>query len=112
MLLQTDLEFNQNAIKSLNKQFNVEMFHSRVRGGKAFAAEQKICEFKKILLKSKRLVKSDGQRIKPNELIRKAAENMNETNSTKYGVTPETIEKKVLIRQMTNTIENCTIFCA
>ena len=32
MQLQTDLEFNQNTIKSLNKQFNVEMFHSRVRG--------------------------------------------------------------------------------
>ena len=58
ILLQTDLEFNQNAIKRLNKEFGVEMFHTKVRGGKAFAAEQKIREFKKILLQSKRYVKS------------------------------------------------------
>ena len=96
MQLQTDLEFNQNATKNLNKQFDVEMFHTKIQGGKAFAAEQKIREFKKILLKSKRFVKSDGQRIKANEFIKKAAENMNETNSTKYGVSPETIEKKSL----------------
>ena len=44
--LQTDLEFNQNEIKKLNKKFNIEMFHTRTRGGKAFAAEQKIREFK------------------------------------------------------------------
>ena len=49
MSLQTDLEFKQNAIKKLNQEFNVEMFHSKVRGGKAFAAEQKIRELKKIL---------------------------------------------------------------
>ena len=96
MKLQTDLEFNQNAIKNLNKQFNVEMYHTKIRGEKAFAPEQKIGEFKKILLKSKRFVKSDGQKIKPNELIKKAAENMNETNSTKYGIPPETVEKKTL----------------
>ena len=47
MRLQTDLEFNQNLIKKLNNDFNVEMFHTKVRGGKAFAAEQKIREFKK-----------------------------------------------------------------
>ena len=50
MYLQTDLEFKQNMIKNLNKEFNVEMFHTKVRGGKAFAAEQKIREFKKLLL--------------------------------------------------------------
>ena len=49
MTLQTDLEFKQNEIKKLNEQYNVEMFHSKVRGGKAFAAEQKIREFKKLL---------------------------------------------------------------
>ena len=70
------------------------MFHSKVRGGKAFAAEQKIRELKKILLKSKRFVKSRGERIKPNQLIKKAVENMNETASTKYGVSPESVENK------------------
>ena len=108
MQLQTDLEFKQNAIKFLNEQFNVVMFHNKIRGGKA--AEQKIREFKRILLKSKRFVKSDGQRIKPNELIKKASQNMNETISSKYGVAPETIKKKVLIHLMVNIIENYTIF--
>ena len=45
--LQTDLEFKQNQIKKLNAEFNVEMFHKKIRGGKHFAAEQKIREFKK-----------------------------------------------------------------
>ena len=57
MRLQTDLEFKQNQIKKLNNEFDVEMFYTKVRGGKAFAAEQKIREFKKILLKSKRFEK-------------------------------------------------------
>ena len=96
MTLQTDLEFKQNTIKKLNDEFDVEMFHSKVRGGKAFAAEQKIREFKKILLKSKRFIKSKGERIKPNQLIKKAVENMNETISTKYGVSPESVEKNTL----------------
>ena len=42
MHLQTDLEFKQNQIKKLNYEFNVEMFHTKVWGAKAFAAEQKI----------------------------------------------------------------------
>ena len=52
MRLQADLEFKQNQIKKLNDEFDIEMF--QVRGGKAFAAEQKIREFKKILVRSKR----------------------------------------------------------
>ena len=96
MTLQTDLEFKQNAIKKLKTEFNVEMFHSKVRGGKAFAAEQKIRELKKILLKSKRFVKSQGERIRPNQLIKKAVENMNETASIKYGVSPESVENKTI----------------
>ena len=40
MRLQIDLEFNQNKIKALNKKSDVEMFHTKIRGGKAFAAEQ------------------------------------------------------------------------
>ena len=96
MRLQTDLKFNQNQIKKLKDEFNVEMFHTKVRGGKVFAAEQKIREFKKILLRSKRFEKLRKNRIKPNDLIRKAAQNMNETISTKYTLAPETIEKRSL----------------
>ena len=58
MRLQVDLEFQQNEIKKLNQKYNVEMFSTKIRGGKAFAAEQKIREFKKILFRSKRLHKS------------------------------------------------------
>ena len=35
--LQTNQEFQQNKIKKLNTKFNVKMFSSRIRGGKAFA---------------------------------------------------------------------------
>ena len=72
------------------------MFHTKIRGGKAFAAEQKIREFRKTLLRSKRFEKLRKNRIKPNDLIRKAAQNMNETISTKYNLAPETIEKRSL----------------
>ena len=96
MRLQADLEFKQNQIKKLNDEFNVDMFHTRERGEKAFAAEQKIRQFKKTLLRSKRLEKDRDKRIKPNDLIRKAAQNMNETISTKYQLAPETIEKRSL----------------
>ena len=97
MRLQTDLEFQQNEIKKLNVKYNVEMFSLRIRGGKAFAAEQKIREFKKILFKSKRLHKATkGKRLDSKKLIRKAVENMNKTNSQKYGLPPETVEEKTL----------------
>ena len=71
MRLQTDLEFNQNQIKKLKNDFHVEMFHTKVQGGKAFAAEQKIREFKKILSRSKRFEKLRKNRIKPSDFIRK-----------------------------------------
>ena len=71
MSIQTDLEFKQNAIKKLNQEFNVEMFHSKVRGGKAFAAEQKIRELKKILLKSKRFVKAEEKELNQINLLKR-----------------------------------------
>ena len=72
------------------------MFQAKVQGGKAFAAEQKIKEFKKNLLRSKRFEKSRKNRIKPNDLIKKAVQNMNETISTKYQLAPKTIKKRSL----------------
>ena len=94
--LQTDLEFNQNKIKALNKKFDVEIFHTKNRGGKAFAAEQKIRKFKNISLRSKRFEKIKKNRIKPNQLIKNAAENMNKTVSAKYGIAPENIFSRSL----------------
>ena len=58
MKLQVDQEFQQVRIKDLNKQNNVEMFSTSLRGGKAFAAEQKIRELKT------RISKLDGQKLK------------------------------------------------
>ena len=46
MRLQRDQEFNERNIKELNKKFDVEMYSTHLRGGKDFAAEQKICELK------------------------------------------------------------------
>ena len=42
MRLQVDQEFKQIRINDLNKQNNMQMFSTSIRGGKAFAAEQKI----------------------------------------------------------------------
>ena len=63
MRLQTDQEFQQNEIKKINLKYNVEMFSSRIRGGKAFAAEQKIREFKKILFKTKNTYRMSKKKI-------------------------------------------------
>ena len=62
MRLQTDQEFQQNEIKILNVKYNVEMFSSRIRGGKAFAAEQKIRELKKIIFKTKNVYKMSKEK--------------------------------------------------
>ena len=63
---------------------------------KSICCRTKIKRFKKRLLRSKRLEKQRGKRIKPNNLIQKAAQNMNETISTKYQLVPESIEKRSL----------------
>ena len=96
MRLQTDLEFKQNQVLKLNDEFNVEMFQTRLRGRKVFAAEQKIREFKKLLLRGTRLEKQQGKIFKPNDLIKQVAQYMNETISRKYELAPETIEKRSL----------------
>ena len=55
MRVQTDREFQQTAIAKLNKECEVDMYSTNLRGGKAFAAEQKIRELEKLLLRSKRV---------------------------------------------------------
>ena len=67
MRLQTDLEFKQNQIKKLNNEFDIEMFLTKVRGGKVFTAEQKIREFKKILVRVNDLRKKE--KIELNQII-------------------------------------------
>ena len=72
------------------------MFSTRVRGGKAFAAEQKMRDFKKLLVKVKALYKKNKTKFKPNELIKKATMNMDKTKTAKYQIEPENVEKKSL----------------
>ena len=96
MRLQTDQEFQQNEIKKINLKYNVEMFSTRVRGGKAFAAEQKIRELKKVIFKTKNAYKLSKRKINSKKIIQKAVENLNKTNSEKYGLPPEIIERKTL----------------
>ena len=70
------------------------MFRSDVRGGKAYAAEQKIREFKKLLFRSKRLHKATSiKRFGPKKIIRKATENMNSIRSQKYGCAPDVVKE-------------------
>ena len=97
MRLQTDLETKQKEIFDLNKKYNVEMFSTAVRVGKAFAAKQKLRELKKRL--SKLLQPQGNSKIKlksPNLIIQKAVENMNSLPTAKYGVKPDKIEKRSL----------------
>ena len=96
MRLRTDQEFQQNEIKKINLKYNVDMFSTNIRGGKAFAAEQKIRELKKILFKTKNVYKRSKKKINSKKIIEKAIENMNKINSEKYGLPPEIIEKKTL----------------
>ena len=98
MRLQTDLEFQQNEIKRLNKKYNVEMFSLRVRGGKAYAAEQKIRELKKLLFKSKKThkVSNSSKHFNPKKLIRKATANINNVRSQKYGYPSEAAEENAV----------------
>ena len=93
--LQTDFQFQQNEIKRLNEKYNVEMFSSLMRGGKAYAAEQKIREFRKLLFKSRKahrqlLPALDSIQKK---LMHKATTKMNNIQSQKYGDPPEAIKE-------------------
>ena len=73
------------------------MFSTKIRGGKAFAAEQKIREFKKLLLKSKSLHKSaSSRRLEPKKIIQRAVNKMNKIASQKHGFSPGFVEEKTL----------------
>ena len=81
MRLQVDNEFQQVKIKDMNDKNNVEMFTTSVRGGKAFAAEQKIRELKTRISK----IIAQKLKISPSKIIDASTGNMNLTKSTKYG---------------------------
>ena len=96
MRLQTDQEFQQIKIKKLNDENDVTMFSSKIREGKAFAAERAIRDLKKVLLRSKCIEKEAKRHVKPYNLIRKATNNLNNKTMLTYGVAPKDIEKRSL----------------
>ena len=69
MRLQVDNEFLQVKVKDFNDENNVEMFTSSVRGGKAFAAEQKIRQLKTRILK----LNAEKLKINPSKIVQNSA---------------------------------------
>ena len=101
MRLQVDNEFQQVKIKDLNDKNNAEMFTTSVRGGKAFAAEQKNREFKR------RIAKLNAEKlISPTKIISGSASNMNSDQNEKYDLSPDEIEKKYLSSERFRTLFN------
>ena len=49
MRLQVDLEFQQNEIKKLNQKYNVEMFSTKIRGGKLLQPNKKLENLKNFI---------------------------------------------------------------
>ena len=96
MRLQTDQEYQQKNIKKLNKEYDVKIYSTKLGWGKAFAAEQKNRELKKLLLWSKHIQKLQRKRVKPNELIKKAIFNLNNIKSPKYGYALQKVENESL----------------
>ena len=96
MRLQTNLQFHQNEIKRLNEKYNVGMLSSKVRGGKTFAAKQKIREFKKLLFKSKKLHKaSKTSRVNPCKIDLKCCYKHEQNKLTKIWHTSRRDRRKV-----------------
>ena len=102
MRLQVDNEFQQVKIHDLNDQSNVEMFTTSIRGGKAFAAEQKIRELKTRVGK----LKIQKLKISSTKIILKSAANMNNLLNEKYGLPPEEIETRSLSDERFRTLFN------
>ena len=91
MKLQVDQEFQQVRIKDLNDLNNVEMFSTSIRGGKAFAAEQKIRELKTRIAK----LASQKLKITPKKIIEMSTANMNIQSSKKFVFFPEEVKDLV-----------------
>ena len=102
MRLQVDQEFQQVRIKDLNDLNNVQMFPTSLRGGKVFAAEQKIRELKIRIAK----LASQKLKISPNKIIEMSTANMNIQSNKKYGFSPEEVEKRSLQSERFRTVYN------
>ena len=103
--LQVDNEFRQVKIKNLNDENNVQMFTSSLRGGKVFAAEQKIRELKT------RISKLNAQKLKiiPTKIIQNSTLSMNLMKSVKYCLSPKEIERQSLTNKRFRILFNMRI---
>ena len=99
MRLQIGQEFKQRKVFDLNKKYNVDMFSTAVREGKAFAAEQKLRELKKRISKIKAIEKNSSKKISPYQIITKSVENMYSLPTAKYKQVPNDVESKTLISE-------------
>ena len=104
MRFQVDQGFQQGKIKDFHELNNVEMFSTSLRGGKAFAAEQKIRELKTKLNISKLNVQK--LKISPKKIIEISTENMNIQPSKKYGFSPKEVESRAIKSERFRTIYN------
>ena len=93
------LQVDQEILNILN---NVKIFSTSLRGGKAFAAEQKIRELKA------RISKLKGQKLKitSNKIIEISTKNMNIQPSKKYGISPDEVESRALKSEKFRTLYN------
>ena len=105
--LQVDNDFQQVKIKDLNDKLNVTMFTTSLRGGKAFAAEQKIKELKSRISKLRAISNKQKAKIPAVTIIKQSAENMNNIKKEKYGISPNVIKEKFLSRKkkLRNSLE-------
>ena len=104
MRLQVDNKFQQVKIKDLNDINKVEMFTTAVRGGKVFAAEQKLRELKT------RIAKINAQKLKISrtKIIEASTANINLRPSRKYGMVPEEIEQRALSNERFRRLKDST----
>ena len=103
MRMRTDNEFQQVKMKDLNGKYNVAMSMTNVCGEKVFAAEQRIRELKRRILKLKPISDQNKAKISPATIIKHSAENINNFKSEKCKLTPNEIEKKSLENQRFRT---------
>ena len=102
MLLQVDNEFQEVRKKYLNDEKNVERFTSSVKGGKAFAAEQKKRELKIRIAKLNAL----KMKVTSAKIITTSSEIINTVLNEKYWLSPDEIEKKSLSSKRFRTLFN------
>ena len=74
------------------------MFTTSIRGGKAFATEQKIRKLKSRIAKIKAISDKSIARLTPTTIIKQSAQNMNDVKSEKYVRSRNDIEKKSIIK--------------